>query len=102
LGGNRVQLHWKPDRYGVWNYQLIAWRDGNGWVRTDGPGGSGYWHVVDYGAQAFAPGTADFQAGWADLTLPEAGDYTIFLRGIGWAPPYLAGDFGAAQISVGP
>ncbi|MCX7012890.1 MAG: hypothetical protein NTW86_10100 [Candidatus Sumerlaeota bacterium] len=96
LGGRRFRLRWKPDLFGVWQYQILAWKTDAGWVLTQGPGGNALWHFVDYGEQAPAKGSASFREGWANLTLPAAGSYWIFIRGVGWRPPHPAGEFAGA------
>ncbi|MCX7016343.1 MAG: hypothetical protein NTW86_27940 [Candidatus Sumerlaeota bacterium] len=103
LGDRRVRLHWRPDPSGTWHWQIIAWYEGGGFIPVDGPSGAALWHLIDYGGTAFAPGQADFFAGWADLTLPSDGAYWLFLRGTSWCPPYdppTTGDYGAAFVYV--
>ena len=99
--GGKVRLHWKPDIFGTWHWQIIVLKVGAGWIETQGPGGLHVWHFVDYGGAAYAAGEADFFQGWADFTLPP-GQYWLFVRGASWASPYPVGEFGQASITVEP
>ncbi|MCX7015388.1 MAG: hypothetical protein NTW86_23020 [Candidatus Sumerlaeota bacterium] len=91
--GNHVaRLSWKTDIYGTWRYLMIVY-DGANWINVTGPSGNALWQAVYY------PG-ADFSNGRTDLALPAAGDYTIFIQGQGWLPPYPLGGFGAAGVHV--
>ena len=102
LGPRRVRLHWDADVYGAWQYQIAAWNAADGWITTAGPSATGHWRIVDFNAQAFAPGTADFAAGWADFELPSPGEYTFLIRAIGWLPPYPAGECATDSVFVAP
>ncbi|MCX7015890.1 MAG: right-handed parallel beta-helix repeat-containing protein [Candidatus Sumerlaeota bacterium] len=102
LGGVNVRLHWSPEIYGTWHDQIIAYKVGEGFVSTAGPSGNQLWHFIDYGQTAYDTSKASFMNGWADFTLPSAGDYWFLIRGIGWLPPYPAGDCGAGFAHVGP
>ncbi|MCX7016665.1 MAG: formylglycine-generating enzyme family protein [Candidatus Sumerlaeota bacterium] len=99
-GTPNVRLHWKPDPYGTWHYQIIVYRmeDAN-FVASAGPGGTSLWHFVDYGQVGYSPGEADFFQGWADFSLPP-GSYWFFIRGVGWLSPFPAGDYATAHIAV--
>ncbi|MCX7011749.1 MAG: right-handed parallel beta-helix repeat-containing protein [Candidatus Sumerlaeota bacterium] len=99
-GGLNVRLHWKPEIYGTWHDQIIAYKVGDDFVSTAGPSGDQLWHFIDYGALAYDTSKASFLNGWADFTLPSAGDYWLFIRGVGWLPPYPAGEYGTAFVSV--
>ncbi|MCX7014789.1 MAG: DUF1565 domain-containing protein [Candidatus Sumerlaeota bacterium] len=99
-GGLDVRLHWKPEIYGTWHDQIIAYKVGDDFVSTAGPSGDQLWHFVDYGGLAYDTSKANFLNGWADFTLPSAGDYWLLIRGVGWLPPYPAGEYGTAFVSV--
>ncbi|MCX7013263.1 MAG: right-handed parallel beta-helix repeat-containing protein [Candidatus Sumerlaeota bacterium] len=94
-GGLRVRLAWRPEIYGTWHWQVIAWQAGQGWVATQGPDGAGLWHFLLYPSPEFLAGAAEF-------TMPSAGDYWLFLRGAGWLAPYPTGEWGAVFVSVAP
>ena len=103
LGDRRVRLHWRPDHYGTWHWQIVVWQENGGFIPVAGPSGNAMWHFVDYGGALYAPGQADFFAGWADFTLPADGAYWLFLRAAGWRPPYdppTTGDYGAAFVYI--
>ncbi|MCX7015603.1 MAG: formylglycine-generating enzyme family protein [Candidatus Sumerlaeota bacterium] len=96
-----VRLKWKPDLYGTWCYQMIAYKDGEGFIDTLGPGGISLWHFVDYGGAAYGEYEASFSEGWADFWLPW-GTYWFFVCGVGWLPPYPTGDYVWASATVLP
>ncbi|MCX7015778.1 MAG: hypothetical protein NTW86_25035 [Candidatus Sumerlaeota bacterium] len=100
----RVQLHWKPENYGTWLWEIIVYRVGVGFIPVQGPSGNALWHFVDYGGVGYTHGQADFLTGTAYFTLPADGNYWFLIRGAGWLPPYdppTTGDFAAAFVSVG-
>ena len=99
-GPQRARLHWKPDIFGVWHYQILVYKTDVGWVETRGPGGAALWHFVDYPGNIYSPGTANFREGWAELALPAAGSYWLFIRAAGWKPPHPAGEFAKAFVTV--
>ncbi|MCX7015471.1 MAG: right-handed parallel beta-helix repeat-containing protein [Candidatus Sumerlaeota bacterium] len=99
-GGLNVRLHWTPEIYGTWHNQIIAYKVGEGFPAVIGPSGNQQWHFIDYGALAYDTSKASFLNGWADFTLPSAGDYWLLIRGVGWLPPYPAGEYGTAFVSV--
>ncbi|OPZ18620.1 MAG: hypothetical protein BWZ10_01021 [candidate division BRC1 bacterium ADurb.BinA364] len=93
IGANQVRVQWKPEIYGTWHWQIIAWRDGAGWVNTTGPSGNSLWQFIFYP-------TAGFLNGQIDLTVPSAGTYTFFMRAAGWLPPHPTGDYATATAPV--
>ncbi|MCX7013354.1 MAG: hypothetical protein NTW86_12500 [Candidatus Sumerlaeota bacterium] len=95
LGSLRARLRWRADFYGAWHMQAIAYKGGEGWVPIEGPDGIALWHFFPY------PG-ASFLYGEAEFTMPSPGEYWFYLRGIGWLPPYPAGPYATAFLSVGP
>ncbi|MCX7011801.1 MAG: formylglycine-generating enzyme family protein [Candidatus Sumerlaeota bacterium] len=99
LGAKNVRLHWKPDLYGTWRYQIIVFKAGVGYIVTDGPGGVSEWHAVDYGGTAYSAGQASFSEGWADFTL-GAGTYWFYIAAQGWQAPYPLSQFATAPATV--
>ena len=90
--GHKARLKWKTDIYGTWRYLMIA-HNGTNFVNVTGPSGNAMWQAVYYQDSAFTNGQVD-------LTMPAAGDYTIFIQGQGWLAPYPLGDFGTAVVHV--
>ncbi|MCX7012217.1 MAG: VCBS repeat-containing protein [Candidatus Sumerlaeota bacterium] len=91
--GRQVDLKWKSDIYGTWQYQLIAYKLDKGWVQTYSlADGNSFWHLATY------PDSSHLN-GQVSLFLPE-GNYWIYLRAIGWVPPYPASAFATAFVSV--
>ena len=84
LGNRRIILHWRPDWYGTWLYEIIAYKVGTGWVVINGPGGHQYWHFLDYGGAAYNHAEGSFWDGWARFTMPSKGDYWVFLGAVSW------------------
>ncbi|MCX7015094.1 MAG: FG-GAP-like repeat-containing protein [Candidatus Sumerlaeota bacterium] len=97
-GGGTMRLHWKPEWYGTWHDQIIVYKDGAGWVPTQGPSGTQLWHFVDFGYLGFVVGTADFFAGWGDFHL-SPGTYYFYIRGVGWDGVSI-GDFAVVGVTV--
>jgi len=99
LGGQIVRLSWRPDFYGTWHNQIIAWSvDANDWVALDGPWHLSMWQFVFYP-------NADFLSGTVDLTVPAPGAYWFLVRGASWLPPYnppATGEFASAYVEVAP
>ncbi|MCX7014780.1 MAG: hypothetical protein NTW86_19900 [Candidatus Sumerlaeota bacterium] len=93
LGGLKVKLTWAPDVYGAWLDQAIVYEVGVGWISTQGPDGTGWWHFAAYPS-------AEFLGGSLELTLPEAGEYWVFLGAAGWLPPYPESAFAAQYAAV--
>ncbi|MCX7015081.1 MAG: hypothetical protein NTW86_21440 [Candidatus Sumerlaeota bacterium] len=101
IGAGYVRLQWDPEIYGTWHYQIIAFREGTGFVPTTGPSGANqFWHFVDYGGAAYAPGTASFMNGWAELVTPQNGEYWFYLRAVGWPAPNTSGGYALVHVSV--
>ena len=101
IGAGYVRVEWYPEIYGTWHDQLIAYREGTGFIPTTGPAGANQlWHFIDYGGQAYAPGTASFLNGWAELQVPHDGEYWFYLRGVGWPAPNPAGPYALAHATV--
>jgi hypothetical protein len=88
-----VRLRWKPETHGVWHWQVIAFRAGQGWVPVRGPSGKQLWQFIVYPSSQFVDGSVD-------LIVPRAGTYWFYVRGVGWLPPYEAGEFGVAGITL--
>ena len=102
-GSNLVRLSWRPDIYGCWLYEFIAFKGGEGFVAVDGPSaGMGFdpWTILDYGGLAYDPSKASFLDGWAEFTVPGPGEYWFYLRNVGWLPPYLPGEWVLAHVVV--
>ena len=98
-----MRLHWKPEIYGTWHWQITVCQVDTGFLPVDGPCGNALWHFIDYGGGAFTAGQADFFAGWADFTLPANGAYWLFLRGASWLGPFdppTTGEYGTAFLSI--
>ena len=106
VAGRDVRLTWRPEIYGTWHCQIIAYRvdDANPaagqYVEVDGPSGHALWHFVDFGGLGYQAGEASFFDGWADLTLPSAGQYWLLIRGVGWPAPWPTGPFAAAFVEL--
>ncbi len=91
--GRQVDLKWRSDWYGTWQYQLIAYKLDQGWVQTYSiPDGAAFWHLATY------PDSSHLN-GQTTLFLPE-GNYWIYLRAIGWVSPYPASSYATAFVSV--
>ena len=57
LGGRKIRLHWRPEIYGTWPLQIIAYRAEHGWVQNlNGPSGCQAWHFIDYCEAGYDPG----------------------------------------------
>ncbi len=97
LGGGQVRLHWRPDIYGTWLYEIIVYKAGEGFITLGGPstGIDGFdpWHFIDYGGLAYDGAKASFGEGWADFVLPGSGDYWFLVRAAGWLSPYLESEW---------
>ncbi|OPZ12349.1 MAG: hypothetical protein BWZ10_02093 [candidate division BRC1 bacterium ADurb.BinA364] len=77
-GSNQVKLTWKPDIFGAWHAQVIFWSSTVGWnTLTTGPDGTGQWHFLMYGTNAFMNGEATF-------TVPEPATYHAIIRFVAW------------------
>ncbi len=103
LGGNTARLSWKPNLYGVWHYQIVIYKDGEGFITPTGPSSSkGFdpWTFIDYGGAAFDNTLASFAGGWADFGLTGPGQYTFYIRAVGWVPPFQASDFAAVALTL--
>ncbi len=94
-GWRRIQAHWNPDLYGAWHLQLIAWHASSGWVKTTASDGTNYYHFFMYPEDEFIYGTAH-------IGVPLSGEYTFFLRSVGWMPQYGASDWAVKSIVVWP
>ncbi|MCX7015701.1 MAG: hypothetical protein NTW86_24640 [Candidatus Sumerlaeota bacterium] len=81
-----VALAWKPEIYGTFQYQIIAFRAGTGFVSTIGPEGDSLWHFVTYPQTAFFSGSVE-------LTVPSPGDYWFLIRAVGWQSPDQASEY---------
>ncbi|MCX7015736.1 MAG: hypothetical protein NTW86_24820 [Candidatus Sumerlaeota bacterium] len=46
--GDKTRLHWSPDIYGVWHWQIIVYEAGAGWTPTQGPCGLALWHFWEH------------------------------------------------------
>jgi len=103
-GGGHVRLTWKPEVYGTWHNQIIVFKEGEGFIPVGSPCYQypefSPWTFIDYPEYAYDHSQASFFNGWADFTLPGAGDYTFFIRGVGWLPPYLLGEFATGHITL--
>jgi len=89
----QARLHWKPEVYGTWHYQIIAFKSGEEFIPIDGPSGYQLWHFIDYAGGIYDHAKASFFEGWADFVLPGPGEYWFFMRGVGWLPPFPSGDW---------
>ena len=89
LAPQRLRLHWKPDIFGTWHYQVLTFslKDGS-WVETSGPSGLGLWQF------AFFP-QPNFLNGAMDLWVPRDGGYYLWVRGVAWDGT-TTGEFGVA------
>ena len=90
--GHVARLNFKPDIYGTWIYWIIV-NNGSGWVTVNGPSGNAQWQAVTYGSTAFTNGRVD-------LTMPAAGNYTIYIQARGWVSPYPYSAAGSAFVHV--
>ena len=100
----KVRLFWKPEIFGTWYYQIIAYEikdtaslDGQ-FVKTQGPLGNSFFHFVDYAQRIFLSGTANFMEGWADFTMPRGGRYLFYIRGVPWREPFTLGEYAVSSM----
>ncbi len=94
MGAGQARLQWKPDIYGAWHAQFIAYNATAGeWAVSQGPGGQGLWHFLAFPHD-------DFLNGQMDLGLAAGAQYWIYMRQVGWIPPYRASGFAAAFVDM--
>ena len=88
-----ARLDWKPDIYGTWLYWIIAYHvDSEEWVETEGPLDESLWHYVLYGEE-------DFMAGSTELTVPDSGEYHLFIAAMSW-DAQTWGEFSMVTVDV--
>ncbi|MCX7013159.1 MAG: CHRD domain-containing protein [Candidatus Sumerlaeota bacterium] len=100
---NTVRLSWRPDVYGSWLYEIIVFQGAVGFISVDGPSsGLGFdpWTFIDYGGLGYNAAKASFLGGWAEMALPGPGEYWVYIRNVGWLPPYPAGEWVLGHVML--